>query len=53
MGRPAWRVKSSWANTKKKQLTISAGNIHDYEAGTSFFERRSMKGKRAKSGPTT
>lgn len=39
-------------NTKKKRLTLSAGNIRDYEAGTFFFERRGKKGKKAKSGPT-
>ena len=35
-------------NTRKKRLTISAGDIHDYEAGTRFFERRYRKGKRRK-----
>jgi hypothetical protein len=35
-------------NTKKKRLTISAGNILDYEAGTRFFERRYKKGKKPK-----
>lgn len=33
-------------NTKKKRLTISAGNISDYEAGTWFFERHYKKGKK-------
>jgi hypothetical protein len=33
-------------NTKKKRLTISAGNIRDYEAGTLFYERRYERGKR-------
>ncbi|MGC2745261.1 MAG: hypothetical protein WA672_18995, partial [Candidatus Angelobacter sp.] len=33
-------------NTKKKRLTISAGNIRDYEAGTLFFERHYKKGKK-------
>ena len=33
-------------NTKKKRLTISAGNVLDYEAGTRFFERHYKKGKR-------
>jgi hypothetical protein len=32
-------------NTKKKRLTISAGSISDYEAGTLFFERKYNKGK--------
>ena len=35
-------------NTRKKRLTISAGNLHDYEAGTLFFERRYLRGKRPK-----
>jgi hypothetical protein len=35
-------------NTKKKRLTISAGSLNDYEAGTLFFERRYKKGKKAK-----
>jgi hypothetical protein len=26
-------------NTRKKRLSTRAGNFHDYEAGTSFFER--------------
>jgi hypothetical protein len=33
-------------NTKKKRLTISAGSIGDYEAGTRFFERHHKKGKK-------
>ncbi len=33
-------------NTKKKRLTISAGNLNDYEAGTLFFERRYLRGKK-------
>jgi hypothetical protein len=33
-------------NTKKKRLTISAGNVRDYEAGTLFFERHYKKGKK-------
>jgi hypothetical protein len=33
-------------NTKKKRLTLSAGNINDYEAGTRFFERHYKKGKK-------
>jgi hypothetical protein len=33
-------------NTKKKRLTISAGSLNDYEAGTLFFERRYKKGKK-------
>jgi hypothetical protein len=33
-------------NTKKKRVTISAGNLLDYETGTRFFERRYKKGKR-------
>ncbi|MBI1741359.1 MAG: hypothetical protein HY233_07325 [Acidobacteriales bacterium] len=35
-------------NTKKKRLTISPGNILDYEAGTLFFQRYYRKGKRLK-----
>ncbi len=35
-------------NTKKKRLTISAGSIRDYEAGTLFFERRYKTGKKPK-----
>jgi hypothetical protein len=35
-------------NTKKKRLTISAGNLNDYEAGTLFFERRYLRGQRPK-----
>ncbi|HKF05814.1 MAG TPA: hypothetical protein VKB49_26075, partial [Candidatus Sulfotelmatobacter sp.] len=35
-------------NTKKKRLTISAGSVRDYEAGTLFFERRYKKGKKPK-----
>ncbi|MGA2851347.1 MAG: hypothetical protein ABSE46_20280 [Terracidiphilus sp.] len=31
-------------NTKKKRLTLSVGNISDYEAGTLFFERRYKRG---------
>ena len=31
-------------NTNKKRLTISVGNITDYEAGTLFFERRYKRG---------
>lgn len=33
-------------NTKKKRLTISSGNLLDYEAGTRFFERRYMRGQK-------
>jgi len=33
-------------NTKKKRVTISAGSLLDYEAGTLFFERRYKKGKK-------
>jgi hypothetical protein len=33
-------------NTKKKRLTISHGNVLDYEAGTRFFERHYKKGKK-------
>ncbi len=36
-------------NTKKKRLTISAGSLNDYEAGTLFFERQYKKGKKSKS----
>jgi len=35
-------------NTKKKRVTISAGGLLDYEAGTQFFERRYKKGKKPK-----
>jgi hypothetical protein len=35
-------------NTNKKRLTISVGNITDYEAGTLFFERRYKKGAKRK-----
>lgn len=34
-------------NTKKKTVTISTGNIRDYEAGTHFFERQYKKGRTA------
>jgi hypothetical protein len=34
-------------NTKKKRVTISAGAIQDYEAGTHFFERRYKKGRKS------
>ncbi|QQS03376.1 MAG: hypothetical protein IPK50_13790 [Fibrobacterota bacterium] len=30
-------------NDKKKRTGISPGNIHDYEAGTNFYERQSVK----------
>jgi hypothetical protein len=33
-------------NTQEKRLTISSGNIRDYEAGTLFFQRYYRKGKR-------
>jgi hypothetical protein len=33
-------------NTKKKRVTISAGRLLDYEAGTQFFERRYKRGTR-------
>ncbi len=32
-------------NTKKKRVTIKAGSLFDYEAGTQFFERCYKKGK--------
>ncbi|HKW19332.1 MAG TPA: hypothetical protein VJO35_17620 [Terriglobales bacterium] len=35
-------------NTNKKRLTISPGNIRDYEAGTLFFERHYKQGKNAR-----
>jgi len=35
-------------NTKKKRVSISAGNLRDYEAGTLFFERRYEWGKKPK-----
>jgi hypothetical protein len=34
-------------NTKKKRVTISAGALQDYEAGTNFFERRYKKGRKS------
>lgn len=34
-------------NTKKKRVTISAGAILDYEAGTHFFERSYKKGRKS------
>lgn len=34
-------------NTKKKRVGIAPGNIHDYEAGTRFYERHYKKGKKA------
>lgn len=33
-------------NTKKKRVTIRAGNLLDYEAGTKFFERRYERGQK-------
>lgn len=36
-------------NTRKKTVTISAGNILDYEAGTKFVERHYKKGKKRSS----
>ena len=38
-------------NTQKKTVTISAGNIRDYEAGTQFFERQYLKGPAKKKKP--
>jgi hypothetical protein len=32
-------------NTRKKRVSISAGNIRDYEAGTFFYERHNKNGK--------
>lgn len=31
-------------NTKKKRVGVAPGNIHDYEAGTVFYERQRKKG---------
>lgn len=39
-------------NSKKKTVTISTGNIRDYEAGTKFFERQYLKGPAKKRRPT-
>jgi len=36
-------------NTRKKRLTISPGDILDYEAGTRFFERRHKARQKSKS----
>ena len=33
-------------NTRKKRVTIQAGNIRDYEPGTYFYERQRKKGKK-------
>jgi hypothetical protein len=35
-------------NTRKKRVTISAGSLNDYEAGTLFFQRGYKKGKKPK-----
>jgi len=35
-------------NDRKKRVGIKAGNVHDYEAGTHFYERRTKRGRRAK-----
>ena len=35
-------------NTKKKRVTINAGRLLDYEAGTLFFERSYVRGKKPK-----
>ena len=37
-------------NTKKKRLSISAGNVKDYEPGTFFFERRYNRGIKRRKG---
>ncbi len=31
-------------NTKKKRVSVAPGNIHDYEAGTVFYERQRRRG---------
>lgn len=31
-------------NTRKKRVGVAPGNIHDYEAGTIFYERQKKKG---------
>lgn len=31
-------------NTKKKRVGVTPGNIHDYEAGTIFYERQRKRG---------
>ena len=35
-------------NDRKKRVTIKAGNLHDYEAHTQFYERQYKKGKAKK-----
>lgn len=32
-------------NIKKKRVGVSPGNVHDYEAGTIFYERQRKRGK--------
>jgi hypothetical protein len=32
-------------NTKKKRVGVSPGSVHDYEAGTIFYERQRKRGK--------
>lgn len=31
-------------NTRKKRVSVAPGNVHDYEAGTIFYERQRKKG---------
>jgi hypothetical protein len=35
-------------NDRKKSADLSHGNIHDFEAGTDFFERQEKRGKQKK-----
>lgn len=32
-------------NTRKKRVGVAPGNVHDYEAGTLFYERQRKKGQ--------
>jgi hypothetical protein len=34
-------------NDRKKRVGIAPGNVHDYEAGTFFYERQYKKGRKA------
>jgi hypothetical protein len=34
-------------NERKKRLSLSPGNIRDYEPGTQFYERNYKKGRKA------
>jgi len=35
-------------NTRKKRVGIAPGNVADYEAGTMFFERQQVRGRKRK-----